>query len=107
MRLTGVLYVANGILDFIKEKSRTSPQKWGLLLCSIMKVETKFNIHDAVWVISDNQVKEGYISEITFKCKSVVGENEIVYSVAIGPSASCTRTEGHVFASKEELLKSL
>lgn len=72
-----------------------------------MKVETRFNIHDAVWIISDNQVKEGYINEITFKCKSVVGENEIIYSVAISPSISCTRTEGYVFASKEELLKSL
>lgn len=72
-----------------------------------MKVETRFNIHDAVWVISDNQVKEGYINEITFKCKSVVGESEIIYSVAIGPSTSCTRIEGYVFASKEELIKSL
>lgn len=107
MKLIGVQYVANGILDFIKEKSRTSPQKWGFLLCSVMKVETRFNIHDAVWVISDNQVKEGYINEIAFKCKSVVGESEIIYSVAVGPSTSCTRTEGHVFASKEELLKSL
>lgn len=72
-----------------------------------MKVETRFNIQDAVWIISDNQVKRGHISEITFKCKSIVGENEIIYSVVISPSISCTRTEGHVFASKEELLKSL
>lgn len=72
-----------------------------------MKVETRFNIHDAVWIISDNQVKEGYINKITIECTSVVGENEIIYSVALSPSISCKRTEGHVFASKEELLKSL
>lgn len=90
-----------------RKRVEISPQKWGLLLCSVMEVKTRFNIHDAVWVISDNQVKEGYINEITFKCKSVIGENEIIYSVSIGPSISCTRTEGHVFASKEELIKSL
>lgn len=72
-----------------------------------MKVETRFNINDAVWVISNNQVKEGYICEITFKCKSLVGGNEIIYNVVVGPSLSCTRTEDKVFASKEELLKSL
>lgn len=72
-----------------------------------MKVETRFNIHDAVWVISDNQVKAGYINKITIECKSVVGEDKIIYSVALSPAISCTRTEGYVFASKEELLKSL
>lgn len=72
-----------------------------------MKIETRFNIDDRVWVISNNQVKEGYINEITFKCKSVVRENEILYNVVVGPSLSCTRTEGQVFASKGELLKSL
>mgnify|MGYP004643222565 FL=1 len=72
-----------------------------------MKIETRFNIDDRVWVIFNNQVKEGYINEITFKCKSVVRENEILYNVVVGPSLSCTRTEGQVFASKEELLKSL
>lgn len=72
-----------------------------------MKIETRFNIGDRVWVISNNQVKEGYINEITFKCKSVVGENELIYDVVVGPSLSCKRTEGQVFASKEELLKSL
>lgn len=72
-----------------------------------MKIETRFNIDDRVWVISNNQVKVGYINEITFKCKSVVRENEILYNVVVGTSLSCTRTEGQVFASKEELLKSL
>lgn len=71
-----------------------------------MKVETRFNIHDAVWIISDNQVKEGYINEISFKC-TLTGKKDIVYIISIGPALSCTRTEGHVFASKEELLKSL
>lgn len=107
MMHTGVHSVISGILVITKEKSSYSPQKWGLLLCSVMKVETRFNIHDAVWVISDNQVKEGHINEIAFKCKPAVEDSEIIYSVAIGPSTRCTRTEGHVFASKEELLKSL
>ena len=72
-----------------------------------MKVETRFNIHDAVWVISDNKVKEGYINEITFNCKSIVEEGEIIYGVSISSSTRCTRAESYVFASKEELLKSL
>ncbi len=72
-----------------------------------MKIETRFNIDDRVWVIFNNQVKEGYINEITFKCKLEIRENEILYNVVVGPSLSCTRTEGQVFASKEELLKSL
>lgn len=90
-----------------RKRVEISPQKWGLLLCSSMKVKTRFNINDTVWVIHENQVKEGYINEITFRCKSVIGENEIIYSVSIGHSISCTRTEGRVFASKEELIKSL
>lgn len=32
MRLTGVLYVVNGILDFTKEKSRSKPSEMGAFI---------------------------------------------------------------------------
>lgn len=70
-----------------------------------MKINTKFNITDKVFVLSNNTVKEGFVTEINCKC----GNNNIniTYSVSLSPSLSCTREEDYVFTSKKELLESL
>lgn len=77
-----------------------------VLLYSIMKIETRFNLNDVVWVIFDNMVKKGCISGINLKY-STTEINKMIYVVSIDPTLHCTRTEDQIFTSKEELIKSL
>lgn len=66
-----------------------------------MKIETKFNIGDCVYFMSSNTVQKDFIQAICI----LIPENqfpEIKYAIP-----SHYYSQDKIFASKEELLKSL
>lgn len=72
-----------------------------------MKIETKYDIGQEVWVMDNNQVYQGVITNITV---SVCNKAKTTYTVRVkNMSGSWTidRNEEQLFESKEELLKSL
>ena len=72
-----------------------------------MKIETKYDIGQEVWVMDNNQVYQGVITNITV---SVCDEVKTTYTVRVkNMSGSWTidRNEERLFNLKEELLKSL
>lgn len=89
-----------------KRRVVTALRNEGFILLT-MKIETKFNINDKVFIIHKNRVYEGYVRSFHINCESVVGEDNIEYTIAYAPAETVRRTEGYVFSSKEELLKSL
>lgn len=71
-----------------------------------MILETKYDIKKEVWVIDNNQVYQGVITNITV---SVCYEAKTTYTVRVkNMSGSWTidRNEEQLFESKEELLNS-
>lgn len=66
-----------------------------------MEVETKFNIGDNVYFITDNKVQKMDITGISISVNG--NEPKIEYTLHFDTNIN----ENLVFASKEELLKSL
>ncbi len=66
-----------------------------------MEVETKFNIGDNVYFITDNKVQKMDITGISISVNG--NESNIEYTLHFDTNIN----ENLVFASKEELLKSL
>ena len=72
---------------------------------NIMKVETKFNVDDKVWLIDNNRVVNATIASVwAFKNIHTNKKVEIRYSMF---NVDKDRYESEVFATKEELLASL
>lgn len=73
-----------------------------------MKIETKYNIGDEVYLRYDNQIKNGTVREIDMNIRR--GPNELVilihYDLVCGDKY-LYGAEDEVYATKEELLKSL
>lgn len=80
-----------------------------------MTIETKFSIGDEVFYMKDNKVERGTVSSV-FYCaigndrkNGELEEERVSYGLYVGncPSRGADYMEGHLFGSKEELLKSL
>jgi hypothetical protein len=71
-----------------------------------MKLETKYNIGDEVWVVSDDTPTQGKVKWIDIHIGRLGKEQiiEVRYQVL---SYDTPYSEGLVFPTKEELLKSL
>ena len=68
-----------------------------------MKIETKFNIGDAVYYMRDNKVDKSTVNKIDI----VIGGKGVSVAYWVGLHGEYKRHEGYIFANKEELLKSL
>lgn len=69
-----------------------------------MKIETKFNIGDAVWAMNDNKALSFTVSRID---AAVVGDKVgISYMVSLY-GLYLGREEQEIFATKKELIESL
>ena len=75
-----------------------------------MKVETKFNVDDIVFFMHDNMVTIGNVATMHIYTHKPMG-NEVVISVKYYLKGCSFQSDGYMeeklFASKEELLKSL
>lgn len=75
-----------------------------------MKIETKYNLGDIVYLIGNNKVFSADITgiriiETTSKCD---WSKQITYHITgNGLPQNCERREENLFSTKEELLKSL
>jgi len=71
-----------------------------------MIIKTKFNLNDEVWLIEDQQVKNGIISCID--ARIILKEDLlIVYGIRINNNSAIHSTENKIFKTKEELIASL
>lgn len=70
-----------------------------------MKIETKYNIGDEVWVYLDEQCMKGSIIHFRIYIDKI-GNIDIWYNVMFGYDDVCL-SEKSLFPTKEELLKSL
>lgn len=71
-----------------------------------MKIETKYNLSDEIWLIEDQRAKRGIITCIDFK--QIVKEDYIIiYSIRINGNPAIFSSENNVFKTKEELIASL
>ena len=70
-----------------------------------MTIETKFNIGDTVFFLSDNKIEEGIVKRIQIDAYET-GDLEI-YSVRISTQTTMQMSSHYLFPSKQELLASL
>ena len=72
-----------------------------------MKIETKYNIGDEVWVKGYDKIERGIIVEI--RCRATKkGLLDIYYDLKIkGYTNTLPCPEEFIFSTKEELIKSL
>lgn len=77
-----------------------------------MKIETKYNIGDAVWVITNNKVHHIRIDAIEVSIgKATTNEDGVLsiseYKTSYSVGWGNWHKESDIFPTKEELLKSL
>lgn len=72
-----------------------------------MTVEFKFQVKDSVWIIYEGKAVQAEIAKVAYESwKS--DEKNITYTFFVNGSGSCAiLKEEYVFATKEELIKSL
>lgn len=72
-----------------------------------MKIETKYNIGDVVWLMKENKPTTQVVSFIEIIVASTTSECFIQYGFKTGGVIAERVVENHLFSTKEELLKSL
>lgn len=70
-----------------------------------MKIETKYDIGQEVWVIDHNKPTKGIVGRID--TTHIVGLSQIIYYLNFGQNEPVIRKERFLFPTKEELIKSL
>ena len=70
-----------------------------------MKIETKYNIGQEVWVIYHNEPTKGIVGRID--TTRIGSFSQIIYYLNFGQNEPVIRKECSLFPTKEELLKSL
>lgn len=75
-----------------------------------MKIETKYNIGDEVWIEFANSPTKGTIKSIDISArveyKNIISIQNVSYDIRVG-NCIFTFYEHGIFSTKEELLKSL
>lgn len=71
-----------------------------------MKIETKFNVKDAVYFVYKDGVRSGKIKEIHIIASGNSSDVEIEYIIKM-TGLDIPRKEDKIFDSKESLIKSL
>ena len=73
-----------------------------------MRIETKYNINDTVYVLYNNKICQSFILNIT---ASIGKQNHVIYHISNEGLNNCnswqTFNENDVFLTKEDLIKSL
>jgi len=106
------------ILNLYLFKINKSSKSNGLLdFYTIMKIETKYNIGDTVWTISENKVKSGKITQpytftpytVNFKydLTKLIGWKLDKLEWKTDSERPIVRLEEELFLTKEELIQSL
>ena len=70
-----------------------------------MKIETKYDIGQEVWIIYHNEPTKGIVGRID--TTHIGSFSHILYYLKFGQNEPVVRKECYLFPTKEELLKSL
>ena len=73
-----------------------------------MKIETKYNLEDTVWVMHENKVESGMVAGLDATISPMNSALSITYIIHYLPKTGARKcAEYELYPSKEELLKSL
>ena len=72
-----------------------------------MKIETKFDPGQTVWIMIDNKPKECVIKEVIPGARATIFRYQDAYTIAGYNGNSPKFYEEQIFKTKEELIKSL